>query len=323
MKKILYVLSVASVLMSCGSETYRKCMHACQMQEKAINNANSIFDMPALNQRIISVTDFDCLSGDERANVYNRHEAVWELYKTKCMQLAGGYYLLTSEDGQKYVVELSEDTGSDGNQAYVYIDNHLYSKGYWYLSDYDPTFIIRHNPINEEYRSHSDLEINLSIENCSWSGDIDNIWKITIFPDGNERARIKKIETDYNNRKEGSLKKMDNITIGQFSKNTYTPNSIKPLISTMEIWRKACLDKDLDKLHEFFADNVEWEWKNEQYSKDALLEQMEKRLYNINSAFSSYYWISPQKDIVVIERYPYGFTFSRTAGGWKIIKVNM
>lgn len=313
------------LLIACNnhSDTYNEYMSRINAREAAINRATSLFDMAELDERILSLGALDDLTdGDEKRAVRMAHDKVWDLFETKCRQLAIGYYLLTSEDGQKYVVELSEETGNDGNQAYVYIDNRLYSEGYWYLTD-GPVVRINHNPINEEYRNNRNLEINLSIEYSSWSGDIDNISMITIFPDGNERARIKKMEIDYDGEINGSLKKMDNVSTSQFSKNTYTPNTIKPLISTIEMWRKLCLDKDLENLRDFFTDNVEW--KNEQYSREALLEHLEKRLYGINNALSSYYWISLQKDkdIVVIERYPYDFTFSKTSSGWKISKVNM
>lgn len=305
------------------SKTYNEYMSRIKTREASINRATSLFDMAKLNERILPLGALDDLTdGDEKRAVRLAHDEVWDLFETKCRQLAIGYYLLTSENGQKYVVELSEESGNDGNQAYVYIDNCLYSKGYWHLSD-GPAIRINHNPINEEYRNNRDLEINLSIKYSSWSGDIDNVRMITIFPDKNERARIKKIEIDYTGVINGSLKKMDNVSTRQFSKNTYTPNNIKPLISTMEMWRKVCLNNDLENLRKYFTDNVEW--KNEQYSREVLLEHMEKRLYGINSVFSSYYWISLQKDkdIVVIERYPYDFTFSKTPSGWKIFKVNM
>ncbi len=304
------------------SKTYNEYMSCIREREAAINRATSLFEMKDLDERILRLGALDDLTdGDEKRAVRMAHDKVWDLFETKCRQLAIGYYLLTSEDGQKYVVELSEETGNDGNQAYVYIDNCLYSKGNWRLSD-GLEVSINHNPINEEYRDSRDLEINLSLKNSSWSGNIDNVWEITIFPDNNERAQ-KKIETHYAFGEKGSLKKMDNVATNQFSKNTYTPNTIKPLISTIEMWRKLCLDKDLENLRDFFTDNVEW--KNEQYSREALLEHMEKRLYGINNAFSTYYSISLQKDkdIVVIERYPYDFTFSKMSSGWKIVKVKM
>ena len=297
-------------------------MSRIREREAAINRATSLFDMAKLDERILALGALDDLTdGDEKRAVRTAHDEVWDLFETKCRQLAIGYYLLTSDDGQKYVVELSEETGNDGNQAYVYIDNRLYSKGNWRLSD-GLTVSINHNPINEEYRDSRDLEINLSLKNSSWSGNIDNVWEITIFPDNNERAQ-KKIKTRYSFRINGSLKKMDNVSTSQYSKNTYTPNTIKPLINTIEMWRKACLDKDLVNLRKYFTDNVEW--RNEQYSIEAFLEQLEKRLYGINNVFSSYYSIYPQKDkdIVVIEEYPYDFTFSKTSSGWKISKVNM
>ena len=306
------------------SKTYNEYMSRIKTRETSINRATSLFDMAKLDERILPLGALDDLTdGDEKRAVRMAHDKVWDLFETKCRQLAIGYYLLTSEDGQKYVVELSEETGNDGNQAYVYIDNRLYSEGYWYLTD-GPVVRINHNPINEEYRNYRNLEINLSIEYSSWSGDIDNISMITIFPDGNERARIKKMEIDYDGEINGSLKKMDNVSTSQFSKNTYTPNTIKPLINTIEMWRKACLDKDLVNLRNFFTVNVEWD--NEQYSIEAFLEQLEKRLYGINNVFSSYYWICPQKDkdIVVRDGYPYyEFTFSKMSSGWKIVKVKM
>ena len=305
------------------SKTYNEYMSRIREREAAINRATSLFEMKDLDERILRLGALDDLTdGDEKRAVRMAHDKVWDLFETKCRQLAIGYYLLTSEDGQKYVVELSEESGNDGNQAYVYIDNRLYSEGYWYLTD-GPVVRINHNPINEEYRNNRNLEINLSIEYSSWSGDIDNISMITIFPDGNERARIKEMKIGYDGEINGSLKKMDKVSTSQFSKKTYTPNTIKPLINTIEMWRKACLDKDLVNLRNFFTVNVEWD--NEQYSIGVLLEHMEKRLSGINYAFSTYYWISFQKDkdIVVIERYPYDFTFSKTSSGWKISKVNM
>ena len=181
-------------------------MSRIREREAAINRATSLFDMAKLDERILSLGALDDLTdGDEKRAVRTAHDEVWDLFETKCRQLAIGYYLLTSDDGQKYVVELSEETGNDGNQAYVYIDNRLYSKGNWRLSD-GLTVSINHNPINEEYRDSRDLEINLSLKNSSWSGNIDNVWEITIFPDNNERAQ-KKIKTRYSFRINGSLKK--------------------------------------------------------------------------------------------------------------------
>lgn len=180
---ILAFLSVFAwvALVPHHSKTYKECMRSCERQETAIKNAKSLNDMERINNRIIGFTEYESLEGDERVDVYRRHEEVWDLFNERCEQVAVGKYKLVSEEGQTYIVEVTNKIIKDNgfSKQYlvnIYKNNQLHCTGDWGLNGTE----IRIFP---QFKENTLASISMwpksnTANTYGWHGNIEEEWNL-------------------------------------------------------------------------------------------------------------------------------------------------
>ena len=161
------------------SKTYNDYMHSIHEREAAIDRATSLFDMANIyDWKHWRLGTGAYLEGDEKRDIDLAIDGLDDLYEMKCQQLFLGKYKFTSNNGDIYMVELTnlkDEVLKEGLAVVIYRNNKLYSKGSWFYSG--ATAIgIHHRLItdNREWNYESvTVYLDMDKQLLVWSGNME------------------------------------------------------------------------------------------------------------------------------------------------------